>query len=175
MSQPDNKDDFRHDDMHRSENSDNSTTSSDHNNESLMIFEDGKDRERYDQKLVAHLRKQHVNLVRQQRKLHSEHELSYKQKMIQFLTTIFNPTDTPLVPIGAEKQVQPMNFSIFGGLTVDQVPSLSDQSLSEVFRIHHAHRRKNIFSDDDEQDRDIRPSDARGEHERMMNIKLDGQ
>lgn len=101
----------------------------------------------HDRKVVAYLKKQSAIDVRTKREEHVHYMSSYKQLMIQFLTTIFPPNQPVTVP-SLTMDLQPQKFSIFEGISPQNLPDRN--STNNIALQHNSDKRLDIFSEKDE-------------------------
>jgi hypothetical protein len=131
-----------------------------------------------DWKIVTYLRKKQIMELREKRQKHEQHMSIYKQLMIQFLRTIFDPSQP--IPVEKKKKqhrreeeneqqqqqqqeqeqhvLQPMPFSVFEGMRVRDMPTV--HNMQDVIQRNDLHRRRDIFEE------------GTREHEFMMNSNL---
>jgi hypothetical protein len=118
----------------------------------------------YDNKIVAYLRKKAVLEVREKRQEHVQYMSHYKQLMLRFLTTIFDPSKP--IELSQSHTLKPMKFSVFEGLTPEQTRIREDE-FNRMLGIHETHRRSSIFESIEEEENEN--NNAKEEHEQMMN------
>jgi hypothetical protein len=124
--------------------------------------EDKKVSYKDDLRIAAYIQRTELADLRQKRNEYVSYKNNYKQKMVQFLSSIFmHPVDTQHVDENNKPiQLIPQKFSVFEGISSSQLPTLDIiQSLVEQQNI-----RNNIFLQE--------KSPNRLEHEKLMNSKL---
>ncbi|KAL0483417.1 endoglucanase H [Acrasis kona] len=92
-----------------------------------------------DFKIAALIKYKHVLDIRRKRKEYKEYKIRYKEKMLQFLTSVSNK---PFKTSG-DVEINPMSFSVFEGLSKSQIPNIEDVRI-----IQQAIKRPTIFDKD---------------------------